>query len=275
MRRRKKPARLTRKRFKKSNILLLLLSIIVVVQAVLIIRLWPKKEKVKPARFPVIPKNKIAIVIDDWGYNRRNLNFIREIKVPLTVSILPQLNYSKRIAVVARKNSKEVIIHLPLEPHKSRRVGLEKGVILTGMSEEKIIEIFKKALKGIPYSKGVSNHMGSKATEDRRVMKILFKQFKKNKLYFLDSLVTSDSVCEDLAKDMKLRFSKRDIFLDNELNADYIKNQLDKLIARAKQDGEAIGIGHDRSVTLRVIKDSISEIEKQGIEFVFVSDLVR
>ena len=272
MRKRKKLRRLANKTFKKKDVLVLVLSIIVIVEAALIIHLWPKK--IKPVK--ILPaQHKIAIVIDDWGYNRRNLNFIREIKTPLTISILPQLNYSKKIATVARDNNKEVIIHLPLEPHKNRRVGLEKGVILTGMSEEKIIEIFKKALKSIPYSKGVSNHMGSKATEDRGVMKILFKQFKKNNLYFLDSLVTSDSICEDLAGDMKLRFTKRDIFLDNELNADYIKNQLNKLVLRVKQDGEAIGIGHDRLVTLRVIKDSISEIEKQGIEFVFVSDLVK
>jgi len=259
-------------RFKKKDILLFVLSIIIVLQSILIICLWPKK--IKPVKFVPV-KDRIAIVIDDWGYNRRNLNFLEEINVPLTISILPHLNYSKEIATVATDNNKEVIIHLPLEPHADRKVGLEKNVILTDMTEEKIRDIFMKASQSVPYSKGVSNHMGSKATENRRVMSILFELFKQNSLYFLDSLVTADTICAELAKEINVKFAKRDIFLDNESDEAYIKNQLSLLVDKAKQKGEAIGVGHDRILTLKIIKDSIADIEEEGIEFVFLSELVN
>ena len=264
--------RLVNSKFKKKDVLILILAIAVIFEAVLILRLLPKKEK--PAA--VLPhKDKIAIVIDDWGYNKKNINFIKEINIPITLSILPQLNYSRKIAEIARKNNQEVIIHLPLEPHSDRNVGLEKGVILTNMKKEEINKIFKKAFESVPYSKGVSNHMGSKATEDKGLMKILFKQFKKSNLYFLDSLVTANSICQGLAGKMKVKFAKRDIFLDNELNVDYIKNQLRLLVAKAKKNGSAIGIGHDRTLTLKVIKDFAAEIKKENIEFVFLSDLIK
>ena len=40
-------------------------------------------------------KAKIAVVIDDLGYNSNNLGIIEDIKYPMTFSVLPGLNYSE------------------------------------------------------------------------------------------------------------------------------------------------------------------------------------
>ena len=117
--------------------------------------------------------------------------------------------------------------------------------------------------------------MGSKATADPAVMEPLFRQMRKRKLYFLDSLVSEKSICADLSRKIKVRFVKRDIFLDNINEPDYIKGQIDKLRLKAKNYGFAIGIGHDRRHTLQALKDTLPELEKQGYQFVFVSDLTH
>jgi polysaccharide deacetylase 2 family uncharacterized protein YibQ len=39
--------------------------------------------------------------------------------------------------------------------------------------------------------------------------------------------------------------------------------------------GQAIGIGHDRKITLEVLKEVMPSIEKEGYKFVFVSELIR
>ncbi|NQV04511.1 MAG: hypothetical protein HQ532_03335 [Candidatus Omnitrophica bacterium] len=44
------------------------------------------------------PKGLVAFVIDDWGYNKRNIDLALEIDRPLTISILPNLRYSKYVA---------------------------------------------------------------------------------------------------------------------------------------------------------------------------------
>jgi uncharacterized protein len=264
----------------KALIAIIVLSAIVLVQGVLLLRFWPRKPKpaIKVAIVPAVPekaKAKIAIVLDDWGYNIRNDDFLANFDYPITISILPHLPYSSQIAYLANKYNHEVILHLPMEPHERKEIRLEKQVVFTHMDEKEIIQTFDDALKSVPFASGVNNHMGSKATEDERVMVILLGQLKKRKLFFLDSFVTPYSVGERLADRMNVKFAQRDIFLDNQADYKYIAGQLQALVKKARKKGFAIGVGHDRQLTLQVIRDMAPELEKQGVRLVFVSDLVR
>lgn len=255
---------------KKYKIAVIVLSILVIAQAILLIHFW----KVASRRLvrPVFIKGKIAIVLDDWGYNLKNLNLLDEINCPLTISVLPNLIYSSVIAIREQKRGKEVILHLPMEPHEKYR--LEKNTILVSMDEPTIIDVINRDLVNLGKVKGVSNHMGSKAMDDMRTMGIVFKELKKRGMYFLDSFVSPDSICSDLAHKMHLSFAKRDIFIDNKPDPDYIKGQLYKLKTRARVYGRAIGIGHDHKTTLEVLKEIMPQLEKEGYRFVFVSQLL-
>jgi hypothetical protein len=202
-----------------------------------------------------------------------NLYILGQIKSPLTISILPNLNYSKTVAEEVNKRGLEIILHLPMEPHEKFR--LEQNTIMTSQDEQTIYNIVRQDLGSISYAKGVSNHMGSKATEDSRTMGIVFRELNKRHLYFLDSLVSPKSVCFDLANKMHLGFIRRDVFLDNKEESAYIMTQLDKLKKKAMVYGQAIGIGHDRKVTLEVLKEAMPQLEKEGYRFVFVSELIK
>jgi len=253
---------------RRYKIIIGLLSLVIVLQWVFIVS---RTKKMPP---PVLPiKGKIAIVIDDWGYNLNNVPLLDQIKYPLTVSVLPNLNYSRTVAEDARQRRLEIILHLPLQPREILR--LEKDTITTSMDESAVRDILKKDLADVSYAAGVSNHMGSRATEDLRIMGIIFRELKNRRLYFLDSLVSSDSVGFDLAHKIKLGFIKRDIFLDNTETPEYIKGQIYKLKTRARVYGQAVGIGHDRRVTLEVLKEVMPQLEKEGYRFVFLSDLIN
>jgi polysaccharide deacetylase 2 family uncharacterized protein YibQ len=225
------------------------------------------------------PKAKIAIVLDDWGYSLANLPVLYEIKRPITVSVLPNLKYSKQIARDVEKRGYEVLLHLPLESKGGRDA--EPGTICCKMSDEEISERFKKALEGVPGVLGVNNHQGSKATENKHVMGILLPQIKKAKLFFLDSVTTGKSICPEICRRIGLRSAKRDVFLDRPAAKlkgkdleDYIRQQLYQLSDEAIGKGWAIGIGHDRKTTLKVIKDMALELENKGVKFVRVSDII-
>lgn len=239
----------------------------------------PARSKVGAAsrrrtKAPKKPSAKVAIVLDDWGYNMNNMELLNSIEIPLTISVLPNLTYSYRIAHAqnTRKN-REVILHMPMEP-ESDAIALERNTLLTSMKREEITDIFNTALKAVPHANGISNHMGSKATKDRRLMRIVMEGLKTKDLYFLDSLATPDTVCEEESKKTGVRFVKRDIFLDNLSDRDYISSQLDKLKKAAIRSGNAVGIGHDRELTLEVIKD-LSEDPPKDIEFVLLLDLIE
>lgn len=274
----------------KPNLAIIVLLAIILIQAVFLIRAYAPKEKVrprpvkvsapprpghppKPAPYP--PVGKIAIIIDDSGYNIRDCEHLAEIKAPVTISILPQLKYSGDIAECAHDQGKDVMLHLPLEPHVMREKYPETYFIRTDLGPSAILSRFRIAFDSVPHAVGVNNHEGSKATEDTRVMTVLFREFRKKGLFFVDSLVTGRSVCGTLAEKEGIPFTERDVFLDNVAERSAIEAQFRELAAKARQRGTAVAIGHARPLSWEVMKDQIKKLQNQGYEFVAVQEIIK
>ncbi len=255
---------------KKKFLILSAIGVIIIFSLVFTIKKILLKHK-------EITRAKVAIIIDDWGYNLRYINLLTQIGAPVTVSILPNLRYSTKIAQSAKELGQEVILHLPLEPELEERkdIRLEQNTITTGMTKGQIVENFNLAFNSVPFASGVSNHMGSLATKNSRVMSTIFSELKKRKLFFLDNLVIDDSVCQSLAKQMRVKFISRDVFLDNLSDQQYIRGQVEKLAEAALINGQAVGIAHARIKSLQVLKEQIPLLQKKGIKFVFVSELTK
>jgi len=227
------------------------------------------------------PKAVVAFVIDDWGYNQRNIDIISETQIPLTIAILPNLRYSDDIAEAVRKNSKmcDIMLHLPLESKSNRAAEID--TIRCNMEKDEVLSILEKDIDSLPGLIGVSNHQGSKATEDEALMRVVLTYLKKRRLFFLDSQTTTNSACPGIARDIGLRYAERDVFLDITDQTDmehfefYIRKQIKELADVAVENGRAIGIGHNKKITLEVIKDSILGLEKQGIKIVPLKELIR
>lgn len=255
---------------KNKAIVILVIALSLLIFIALILSTINKKA---PLKKEVISKGKIAIVIDDWGYHLNNLKTIEKINQRLTCAILPNLTNTEIAAQKLHNSGFEIILHLPMEPKERYR--LENNTVTLGMDAQQIGSILKKGLSSVRFAKGISNHMGSRVTEDNKMSALILAEAKKNKLYFLDSFVTAESSCPALAKKMKVKFAKRDVFLDNLDDPEYIKGQILKLKSLAKKKGRAIGIGHDRANTLMVLKEMLPRIEKEGYKFVFVSEVAN
>ena len=169
------------------------------------------------------------------------------------------------------------MLHLPMEPkgYPAPDKNPGKGAILMDTPRREIAKIIAQDLSNIPYVQGVNNHTGSRLTEDREMMNLILKELKKRNLFFVDSKTSPNSVAYREARRLGLKCGERDVFLDNELDLDYIKGQIRLLGRIALKEGQAIGIGHAHSLTARAIRESIPELENQGIEFVLVSELLE
>lgn len=275
------------KRVKKDRKRLLVLFSIGLLIGVLAFILFKVYTEIIPPRLPKIEKKlplppkkvvlaKIAIVLDDFGYNYKNVEAVFGLKEPITFSILPNHPYSKTISRRAWQKGYEEILHLPLEPYENDKyIRPELTTITTNMKKVEVLDKLTKDLGDVPFAKGVSNHQGSKATEDTVLMQAIFTELKNRNLFFLDSLVTNRSVCRKVARDIGLKLYRRDVFLDNKEDFEYIKGQMQQLIKKAKRSGSAIGIGHDRTKTVLALYKLMPEAKEQGIEFVFLSELVK
>ena len=233
-----------------------------------------KKIVIAPAPLKKAGPAKIAIVIDDFGYTIGNLAAFYDIKEPLTFSILPNLRYSHDVAESAAQHRCEVILHLPLES-KRNNVKEEIDTIKPGESKREVMARLARDILSVPGLKGVSNHQGSKATEDRELMTEILTYLKKHDLYFFDSLTSEKSVCGEVAEKIGLPFAKRDIFLDNSNNVDTIVYELAGLEKLALKRGRAIAICHDRKNTAIALAKAMPDMVKDGIEFVYLSDMVK
>lgn len=216
---------------------------------------------------------KIAIIIDDFGNNLNNVDDYCSLDIPITFAILPRLPFSGRISEKARQAGKEVILHLPLENTAGINPG--PGTITTGMSTDEIALEFEKNLNSVPGAVGFNNHEGSKATEDEVLMDELMKNAGRHGLYFIDSRTSPKSLGRTASKRYRIPFIQRRIFLDNEDDIAYIRAQVTELVYAALEEGEAVGIGHCRKNTYLVLKEMIPQIRKEGIQFVFASELAK
>ncbi len=227
-----------------------------------------------PRKMPPV-KAHVAIVIDDWGYSTKNCEYLRSIKSPITVAVLPDLPHSDDVMQCAHEAGQEIMLHLPMEAHNNSDEYPADYLLKTSMSPIKIDRLLDNILDKMPLVVGVNNHMGSKATEDKTVMTTVFKQLKHRGLFYMDSRVTSKSICASLAKQMGLPFASRDVFLDNINERAPIQEALEELARIALKHGKALAIGHDRSLTLQVIQDKIPWFREQGIELVTVKEYIK
>lgn len=232
---------------------------------------------------PVAAKHqtpKLAIIIDDFGQNSSGVKEMMEIDRHLTFAVMPFLKFSRSDAVKAHKQGYEIIVHLPMQSQdKDIASWLGPRPVKLGQTNDEIRKIVMDSLNSIPYAVGANIHMGTKASENKRVMSCVMNIAKEKKMYFVDSKTSSHSVCTSVAKSVGLRYAERNIFLETISNKskEYIKKQLHLAGELALKKGSAIAIGHVGSaggkVTAEAIKEMLPSFERKGIKLVYVSEL--
>jgi polysaccharide deacetylase 2 family uncharacterized protein YibQ len=232
----------------------------------------------KPVPRPIIPipkkLPKIAIIIDDIGYDKHMAEKFLGLDTVLTFSILPYSPYRKSLARAARSKGFDVMLHLPMEPHEYPLINPGPGALLTSMSPDQLIRQLEEDLDSVPFIKGVNNHMGSKMTTVSSQLHQIFSVIKKRDLFFIDSRTTADTLCKPSAHLFQIPFAEKDVFVDHIQKPDFIRRQLHLLVQIAHSHGMAVGIAHPHAVTYEVLRDVLPELKKKAI-LVKVSEIVH
>ncbi|ADH86903.1 divergent polysaccharide deacetylase family protein [Desulfurivibrio alkaliphilus] len=219
------------------------------------------------------PRPRLALIIDDMGYSPEIEEKMLGLDLELTFSFIPFAPQRQQILNRTRAQGRAILLHLPLEALDDKW-NKAPGLLATGMSEEEIVTGFTAALNEIPMATGVSNHMGSRFTADRRAMQVLLAQLPRYDLYFLDSLTTPDSVGAEIAAELGIPFLRRDIFIDHHREPEQIRTQIDRLLNIAEKRGWAVGLGHPYPETLRVLQEKEGELNRR-VRLVKLDQLVK
>ncbi|MFO7707611.1 MAG: divergent polysaccharide deacetylase family protein [Desulfobacterales bacterium] len=228
-----------------------------------------------PPELPPLKKRpRLAIIIDDLGYDRQLAEKLIGLNAPLTVAILPNSPHQVAIARLAHERGLEVMLHLPMEPVEYPEINPGPGALLASMGPDDLLLTLEKNLKAVPHTQGVNNHMGSRLTASSEPMYQVFSVLKRHGLYFVDSRTTDESVCRPSARLFQLPFAQRDVFLDHAHDLTSIRKQLRELVRVAQRKGEAVGIAHPHPNTYQVLREELPALQQQ-VEIVPASRLVR
>jgi polysaccharide deacetylase 2 family uncharacterized protein YibQ len=223
---------------------------------------------------PVKKRPRVAIIIDDLGYDRGLASDFFGLDLPLTLSVLPSAPFSKEIAKNARKRGFELLLHMPMEPRNLNGSNPGPMVLTTHMQDGTIRNVLSKSLSKIPGARGVNNHMGSLFTEDRDKMKVFLGELKKKGLFFVDSRTSPNTIGKSLSQQMGVPAVERNVFLDNDLQSDALRTQMDRLLGLSRTLGFGVGIGHPHHQTLELLKEYLPRLRRE-YEVVPVSDLTE
>ncbi|MDR1147353.1 MAG: divergent polysaccharide deacetylase family protein [Spirochaetaceae bacterium] len=220
------------------------------------------------------PRRDIVYVIDDAGNNLRELEPFLRFPGPLTIAVLPGLPNSARAARMVREAGKELFLHQPMEAVGGADPG--PGAIYKGMSADEVRAVLEQNVREIGPVAGMNNHQGSLITEDEEIMRVVLEFCRDNKLYFLDSRTSAKTVAPKISRELGITIAARNIFLDNEHNADAIISNIELGLNMAREKNSAVMIGHAWSPELAgIISSGYAGLNDQGYNFLTVSDIMR
>lgn len=191
---------------------------------------------------------RLTIVIDDLGGSLDQAKELLDLGLPVTFSILPNLPHTKEVDAMAAKAGMEVILHQPMGAYGTSPESA--GTLKSGMTVPETARTLSAHLAQLPHAAGVSNHTGSKATEDPVLMAAVMAELKSRGLFFLDSLTSSKSVALKEAAKAGVPSLPRTVFLDNERGQQAALLMLAQAEKEARSKGRAVAIGHPYPETI-------------------------
>lgn len=228
----------------------------------------PKKQS-RPAHVT----GRLAIVIDDCGSDMESLRKLNNLPIPLVYAVMPNKPYTAESAQSGYQAGRKIFVHLPMEP---LNVSSSEAIFIgSDMSDSKVKATTTALLDQVPHAIGMNNHQGSMATADGRLMKAVMAVIKQKGFVYLDSRTNSQSVGEQTAAAMGIETSRNNLFLDNDADVGAIKQRIRQGCEIAKANGSAIVIGHCRPKTAQALTEMIDELQSEGIDVVFATELMQ
>jgi polysaccharide deacetylase 2 family uncharacterized protein YibQ len=232
------------------------------------------RTEVQPAPPQEGASARLAIILDDLGSDRRAAESVFALPYPLTISVLPSHPHSIEIAAEAHRRGYQVMLHLPMQSVGNERP--ESRELHGGMSASDVAALVDQSLQEIPDVVGVNNHQGSQSTADTALMDELMPVLRQHKLFYVDSRTTAATVAYDEAQRLGVPSGFRNVpFLDDVAEVAAVRRQLTLALRGAREKGEAIAIGHPHPATLEALRGVLPQAKSQGVNLVFVSELVH
>ncbi len=214
----------------------------------------------------------LVLIIDDLGNNLPAGQRALALPSDITFAILPHTPHAHDLAEQAHAAGKEVMLHAPMSNRSGTPLG--QGGLTPELDRDAFRTILDEALAAVPHIRGVNNHTGSDLTAREQPMEWLMETLAEQKLYFVDSVTTNDSVAGKKAEERNIPFLRRQVFLDHSTQPDDIDHEFRRWLGIARREGLAVGIGHPYPETLDYLEVALPALAAAGYRLRFVSEVL-
>lgn len=223
---------------------------------------------------PVPPGPRLAIVVDDFGYDPvRDAEWL-DFPDKITVSVLPHGPSSRSFAASAGTRGFGVIIHVPMEPEGDAADRTEPYLLRRGMPPGEVADRFGRMAADVPQANGASNHMGSAFTSDTAAMAAFAQALKAKGFFFLDSVTSAGTVGSTAMEQTGVPVIRRDVFLDDDGRPEEMRRQWAAALAMAKERGQAVVLCHARRETRKLLLELLPQLRREGIRAATVEEFL-
>jgi polysaccharide deacetylase 2 family uncharacterized protein YibQ len=221
---------------------------------------------------------RLAVVLYGFGESATAADSFFTLPVPFAVAVEPGGRGSAATFRAAHKRSREVVLHLPLEPINYPRVNPGPGTLLVTMKPTKVASEVRHYLdQGRPVA-AVANHMGSLATQDMAMMGAVYRELKRSNMPFVHVNPTAGAVCKSLASQMGIAYQEPDAVIEGETRGNETA-ALDKrwkaLLQEARTRDRMTVWVRATPLTWRWLPRALDPSHLEGVNLVPLSSLVR
>lgn len=221
---------------------------------------------------------RLALVLYGFGDDPAHAAAVFGVSAPFAVAIAPGASWSGSLFRAARRASREVVLHLPLEPINYPQVTPGPGTVLVTMKPGEITGLTRRYIDQAGPVAAVANHMGSLATQDMTVMSAVYRELKRRHLPFIHLSPAAGAVCRPLAAQLGVMYEEPDAVLDGETRGPDVRaldRRWDAVLAQARARGSLMVWLRASPLVRDWLARATAPRRLQGVDLVPLSSLLK
>ncbi|MCO6051242.1 divergent polysaccharide deacetylase family protein [Mesorhizobium sp. RP14(2022)] len=217
---------------------------------------------------------RVAIVIGGLGLSQTGTQAaIQKLPPDVTLAFATSGNSLNRWMQEARRDNREILLQLPLEPFDYPQVDPGRNTLTVDAGADENAKRLHWSLGRTTNYAGVMNYMGARFSADGNALKPVMDEIGQRGLMYFDDGSTPRSLAADLAPAARAPFARADLVIDGSRDRTAIFAQLDALEKTAHSRGAAIGMGYAFEATVDAVREWSAQAAKRGVEIVPLSAL--
>ncbi len=216
----------------------------------------------------VVVKPKIALIFGGVGGSLKELKQVSSLNIPLTVSVIPGLRFSKNIAYISQRCGFSVLIQLPWEEIISN-VNSGGKYSFTGdfLFRKKIGRLLRYYLNYVRIARGVVSCLSLKEEFIEDVLRMI----KQKNWVFISCPLPSSALFYKIARKIGLSYECYEQIFVPPYEEDTVRKEVDEMIKRAVAKGKIIVVVPPEERIIEVLRQRLVSL-KEKVNFLTITD---